>query len=616
MKLRVIATLLLLGAVTVCAALPQQGASPPRIELPQALFATGDDPARSRVDFDDHSWKTLSTLTYYETQGFANYDGWSWYRIHVTIPASLRQSARWRQRLRVYLSSIDDVDETFFNGVKIGQTGSFPSDPDGYDTKYQDLREYYVELASGLVRWDADNVIAIRVYDGSGGGGFYRDMPYVNMVEIVDGVAVDAGGTRYDYRGSRVTSHVRITNSLPVALNGTLAYDVYDAAADRVLERHSRPFALPASGGGQVVASTPQRQGMQIRLHYTERSSGQSRDATLELPYLLTPPPAAQPRINGALLVGARPGAPFLYRIAATGKAPLHFAAAGLPVGLSLDGASGIISGTAPAAGEHALQLTVSNGSGEAHATLTLRVGDTLALTPPMGWNSWNVFGLTVNDARVRGAAAAMISSGLAAHGWSYINIDDGWEAPQRAADGSIRSNEKFPDLRALGLYLHGLGLKFGIYSSPGPFTCGRFLGSLDHERQDAASYTSWGIDYLKYDLCSYLDRMSPAQTLAEHQAPYILMGAALRAQPRDIVYSLCQYGRREVWTWGADVGGNSWRTGGDIEDTWTSTLGIINREDTSAPYARSWPLERSGHAGGRPRGLGRGAASLAPDAR
>jgi hypothetical protein len=116
--------------------------------------------------------------------------------------------------------------------------------------------------------------------------------------------------------------------------------------------------------------------------------------------------------------------------------------------------------------------------------------------------------------------------------------------------------------------------------------TCTRFLGSLDHERQDADTYASWGVDLLKYDLCSYGDRLSPDNTLAENQAPYRLMGVALRAQPRDIVYSLCQYGGREVWKWGADVGGNLWRTGGDIEDTWKSATDIIAMQDGPAAYA------------------------------
>jgi hypothetical protein len=576
------------GLLACCLCGVAGAAATDRIELPTARFATGDEPARKLPGYDDSVWKELSTTANYEKQGFAGYDGWSWYRIHVRIPASLRDTVHWRQRLRIYLSSIDDVDETFFNGEKIGQTGRLPDDPQGYDTKWQALREYFVDLSTGLVRWDADNVIAIRVYDGSGGGGFYRDMPYLNMAEIVDGVALDAGASSFRFSGAQVTNSMQLANTFPVALAGTLSYEIYDAAAGRTLARRSLPLSLPAGGSKRFSVTTPQRQGMQIRFHYTERSSGKAMTATQVVPYLLTPPESPRPRINGTRLVGARPGSPFLFRVAATGKAPLAFAAAGLPAGLKLDPATGIIVGVANQAGEHQVALTVSNAQGSAQATLTIRVGDTLALTPPMGWNSWNVYGLGVNAERIGETGSAMVSSGLSAHGWSYVNIDDGWEAAQRAADGTIRSNEKFPDLAALGAYLHGLGLKFGIYSSPGPLTCGRFLGSLDHERQDADSYAAWGIDYLKYDLCSYEDRMSAEKTLQEHQHPYRIMGAALQAQSRDIVYSLSQYGNREVWKWGADVRGNLWRTGGDIEDTWKSVLEIIAIQDVPAPYARN----------------------------
>jgi alpha-galactosidase len=559
-----------------------------RIELPTARFATGDDAARSQPGFDDSGWKELSTTANYEKQGFAGYDGWSWYRIHVRIPSSLKSTVHWQERLRVYLSSIDDADETYLNGTKIGQTGRLPDDPLGYDTQWQALREYFVDLGSGLVRWDEDNVIAIRVYDGGGGGGFYRDMPYLNMAEIVDGVQLGAGTPTVSFRGARVTLALQLANTFPVAITGTLSYEIYDAASARTIARHSARLALPASGARPLILSAPQRPGIQLRLRYTEHSSGKAVAATRVLPYLLTPAESPRPRINGARLVGARPGSPFLFRVPATGKAPLTYAAAGLPVGLTLDRGTGIITGSVSAPGKYPVALTVSNAAASAHETLTIRVGDTLALTPPMGWNSWYVYGADVNDARVREAAVALFSSGLAAHGWSYVNIDDGWEAAQRAADGAIRGNERFPDMAALGAYLHGQGLKFGIYSSPGPLTCTRFLGSLDHERQDADTYASWGIDLLKYDLCSYQDRMSPDNTLAENQAPYQLMGAALRAQPRDIVYSLCQYGSRDVWQWGADVGGNLWRTSGDIEDNWTSVSAIIAMQDGPAAYARS----------------------------
>ncbi len=565
---------------------PAGASAPSRIELPRAKFATGDDAARSQPGFDDSAWRELSTLSNYEKQGFDAYDGWSWYRIHVVIPASLRATVHWQQRLRIYLSSIDDADETFLNGVKIGQTGSLPGDPLGYDGKWQALREYFVDLPSGLVRWDQDNVIAIRVYDGSGGGGFYRDMPYINMAEIVDGLRVDAAQTRYQYTAGSVAIHTRFANSFPVTLQGTLDYEINDAAAGRTLAQHSQPLALAANAASEVVVDAPQRAGIEVRYRFTEAESGKFTTVTQTVPYLLTPGESPRPRINGARVVGARPGSPLLFRVAASGRAPLKYSAANLPAGLALDAGTGLITGTLAVAGNYRTQLRVSNALGSSERDLTIRIGDTLALTPPMGWNSWNAYGVGVSDTLVRATADALVSSGLAAHGWSYVNIDDGWEAEQRASDGAIRSNAKFPDMNALGNYLHAHGFRFGIYSSPGPLTCGRFQGSLDHERQDAASYAQWGIDYLKYDLCSYEERMSAEKTLAEHQAPYRLMGEALRSQARDIVFSMCQYGDREVWKWGPEVRGNLWRTTGDIEDSWESTARIGFAQDPMAPYA------------------------------
>jgi hypothetical protein len=166
------------------------------------------------------------------------------------------------------------------------------------------------------------------------------------------------------------------------------------------------------------------------------------------------------------------------------------------------------------------------------------------------------------------------------------VNIDDGWEAEERAPDGGIRTNGKFPDMKALADSVHARGLKLGIYSSPGPQTCGGFLGSWQHERQDAETWARWGIDYLKYDLCSYMRLMSKEPTLEEHQRPYAVMSEALRAQPRDIVFSLCQYGLMDVWSWGPSVRGNAWRTTGDIEDTWESMAGIAAQQDVPAPFA------------------------------
>ena len=193
-----------------------------------------------------------------------------------------------------------------------------------------------------------------------------------------------------------------------------------------------------------------------------------------------------------------------------------------------------------------------------------------VAATPPMGWNSWNHFHRSVDDAIVRAQADAMVSSGMKDAGYVYVNIDDTWEG-ERDAQGVIHANSKFPDMKALADYVHGKGLKLGIYSSPGPKTCAGYEGSYGHEEQDAKTYADWGIDYLKYDLCGLREMMKDAGSPeAAHKMmldAYTKMRDALRKTGRPIVYSLCQYGDDAVWRWGASVGGNLWRTTGDIND-------------------------------------------------
>ncbi len=196
----------------------------------------------------------------------------------------------------------------------------------------------------------------------------------------------------------------------------------------------------------------------------------------------------------------------------------------------------------------------------------------TVAATPPMGWNSWNHFAEKIDDVTVRAQADAMVSSGMRDAGYAYINIDDTWEA-ERDAKGEIQTNKKFPDMKALADYVHGKGLKLGIYSSPGPKTCAEFEGSYGHEEQDAQSYAAWGIDYLKYDLCSFDKIMEAAGSPeAAHKLmldAYTKMHNAILKTGRPMVFSLCQYGADAVWRWGASVGGNAWRTTGDISDNY-----------------------------------------------
>ena len=204
-----------------------------------------------------------------------------------------------------------------------------------------------------------------------------------------------------------------------------------------------------------------------------------------------------------------------------------------------------------------------------------------LAKVPPMGWNSWNKFQDKVTDQVVRDMADVIVATGMRDAGYIYINIDDTWQG-QRDAKGVLQPNYKFPDMKSLAAYVHGKGLKLGIYSSPGPKTCAGYEGSFGHEEIDARTWAQWGIDYLKYDWCSagkiYGD--------ADLQPVYQKMGEALQKASRPIMYSLCEYGNGDVWKWGPQVGGNLWRTTGDIGDNWKSMATIGFDQGKLAPYA------------------------------
>jgi alpha-galactosidase len=330
-------------------------------------------------------------------------------------------------------------------------------------------------------------------------------------------------------------------------------------------------------------------------------------------PYILTPADPATPRINGASIFGVRPGSPFLFTISASGERPMKFSVQKLPKGLRLDDQTGRITGALKEPGEYTVTLRAKNSIGQAERQFRIVCGDQIALTPPMGWNSWNCFAGAVSQDRVKRAADAMVKSGLINHGWTYINVDDFWQnhrdssdqtlrGPFRDAKGEIVPNSRFPDMKGMADYIHSLGLKAGLYSSPGPWTCGGCAASWKHEEQDAQTYARWGFDYLKYDWCSYGDVADgkdpdsskvPTWHDGKHsdvevaEYPYQVMGKSLRNQPRDIVFSLCQYGMNDVWNWGGSVLGNCWRTTGDITDNWRSMSGIGFRQEKEAPLAK-----------------------------
>ena len=241
-------------------------------------------------------------------------------------------------------------------------------------------------------------------------------------------------------------------------------------------------------------------------------------------PPILTPAPSHEPRINGPSVFGVRPGSLFLYTIPASGDRPMQFAAEGLPAGLNLEGATGRITGVLEEEGEHLVVLRARNARGAAAKRFRIVVGDRIALTPPMGWNSWNCWAGTVDQDKVLRSARAMVASGLSNHGWTYINIDDTWQGQRGGPFHGLQGNEKFPDMKTLCDEIHALGLKAGIYSTPWITSYAKFPGGSSDDpsgawtqdarrpetlaataeysfaENDAKQWAEWGFDYLKYD--------------------------------------------------------------------------------------------------------------------
>ncbi|HEY8661755.1 MAG TPA: NPCBM/NEW2 domain-containing protein [Hanamia sp.] len=300
--------------------------------------------------------------------------------------------------------------------------------------------------------------------------------------------------------------------------------------------------------------------------------------------YILTPKVSDKPKINGAKVLGVHPQSPVLFKIPTTGKKPIFFSSIHLPNGLILDKKRGIITGSVNRAGTYNVILKAENEMGYSIRILRIEVGKNISLTPPMGWNSWNCWGLEINEQKVKEAADYM-SKNLSNHGWCYINIDDGWEAKERDPDGQLPGNQKFPDFKRLCDYVHSKGLKFGIYSSPGTKTCGGHLGSYHHEEIDAKTWAGWGVDYLKYDYC-YYSQIVPFPTEELIKKPYALMRKALDSVHRDIVYCI-GFGAPNVWNWGQKVGGNQWRTTRDITDQWNIVSSIGFFQDVCAPVIK-----------------------------
>ncbi|MBA4850181.1 NPCBM/NEW2 domain-containing protein [Emticicia sp. BO119] len=312
--------------------------------------------------------------------------------------------------------------------------------------------------------------------------------------------------------------------------------------------------------------------------------------------YILTPGADKNPKINSAKIFGARPGNPFLYTIATTGERPISFSATNLPSGLSVDEKTGIVSGKVSQKGTYKTILKAKNSFGETQKELKIVIGDTIALTPPIGWNGWNSWARNIDQEKVIASADAMVKTGLSQHGWTYINIDDAWQGKRGGMFNAIQPNEKFPGFKEMIDYIHGLGLKIGVYSTPmitsyagynggsSDFEDGRitdsiinnkrafrYVGKYRFEENDAKQMAAWGIDYLKYDW--RIDVNSAEK-----------MSVALKNSGRDIVYSISNsapFAKAKDW---ASLT-NTFRTGPDIRDSWLSLYHSAFTLDKWAPY-------------------------------
>ncbi|MEM6398027.1 MAG: glycoside hydrolase family 27 protein [Bacteroidota bacterium] len=564
-----------------------------QITLESWKFQTGDNPEWTNPNFDDSDWATIKANILYENQGY-EYNGYSWYRVHFDLPSSLREASHLKDSLRIFLGRVDDIDETFLNGERIGGIGTFPN-PDGSGAVgyYDKIRRYVLPWDHPAIRWDKKNVIAVRVYDGGGGGGLWGGMPSVGMVDLIDFVEMQIDATPFRAISDQryYTKQVKMANAGLENLEGVVQLELIDRKGIPIDTIRSE-VNVSANEVQLVDFQFPKIDNVKASFTFREKRTGKAISDFMYTPFILTPEEGVHPFITNPDVYGVRPGRVFQMKINALGERPMTFSSNNLPEGLTLDPMTGIIRGCLQKKRKYQLNVAAQNRHGYLSTYISIIVGDQIALTPPMGWNSWNVWGMTVSDEIVKQSANAMVFNRLANHGYNYIVIDDGWQGP-RDESGELTTNEKFPDMQALGQHIHDLGLKFGIYSSPGEISCGGLAGSLGHELQDVKTWADWGVDYIKYDWCSYsgylLDEYGRDQTtwtIEDQVYPFRQIADAIDSTDRDMVLSVANWGMNRAWEWADQTGGQLWRTTGDIEDNWASLSSIGFSQEEPGKYS------------------------------
>lgn len=551
----------------------QASAQTATVSADRALFKQGDDMSWANVDMDDSAWNSIDVKSQWDKQGFpAHNNNYAWYRFRVNIPKSILAGADQQSVVIINIPRADDVDECYLNGKLIGATGRMPTDKAGYRGEVNVDRHYVADAKD--IRWDKENVVAVRVYNRGGSGGLFYNPLNIYAPKAADGVSMRLT----DYNEGKQYYTIEVNSKYAASTSGKLEAVITDRETGAVVKTITKKLTIKRDKPVVVTVPYTMDKMQMLTVTYTDAKTGKVVKEEKQLKYVLTPDDPVTPRFNNAPVFGVRPGSPIIYRFAVTGERPMKFTCSNLPEGVQVTEDEGVMTGRLEKAGDYTFTITAENAKGKDTQVFTIKVGaDKIGQTPPMGWNSWNCWGLSVSQEKVVASAQALIDKGLADHGYGYINIDDGWEAAERTPEGRLEPNEKFPDIKGLIDWLHGHGLKFGIYSTPGESTCGGYLGSLGYEKIDAEVYNEWGVDYLKYDWCSYERERQKNNDwgYASCIRPYLLMQQYLRQQPRDIFYSLGPLGGTEVHLWGLYCDGDSWRTAPDIEDDWATVYRV-----------------------------------------
>ena len=389
----------------------------PVISVSKAQFKQGDDMNWAKPEMDDASWKEIDITTLWDRQGFPqNTYAYGWYRIHVKIPKSVFQGADQQNVLIFNMPMADDVDECYLNGKLIGSTGRMPTNPAGYFFGVDIVRNYVVDIRKDGLRLDSDNVIAVRVYNRGGSGGLYNNPMRIFCPKAADGLSMSL----IDDNNGQSHCDVEISNAFLSATTGTLDVTLTDRETGGKVKSLTKKLSIKRGKPVRVSVPYDMNRMFQLTAAYTDAKTGKVLSESKQLKYVLTPPAPATPRFNGAPVYGVRPGSPVIYRFPVSGERPMKFTCKDLPAGLHLTESDGVLSGEIDRAGDLTFTVMAENAQGRAQQEFTLKVGEhMIGQTPPMGWNSWNCWGLSVSQEKVMASTQALIDKGLADYGYA-----------------------------------------------------------------------------------------------------------------------------------------------------------------------------------------------------